>query len=60
MTPDLSNVVKIGGSLLVILACQTVLIAVWASTLNFRIVGRDYESAVMAGAFHRSAPWAGA
>lgn len=51
MTLDLISVVKIGGALLIILAFQIVLVAIWASTICFRAVGKDYESAVMAAAF---------
>ncbi|MBV8400495.1 MAG: sodium/glutamate symporter [Acetobacteraceae bacterium] len=51
MALDLGSVVRLAGPLLIILVFQTVLVAVWAILLAFRIVGRDYESAVMAGAF---------
>lgn len=51
MTLDLANVVKLGGPLLVILAFQAVLVAVWAATVSFRVVGRDYESAIISAAF---------
>jgi ESS family glutamate:Na+ symporter len=51
MTLDLVSVAKIGGSLLIILAFQTVLVAVWATVVCFRAVGKDYESAVISAAF---------
>jgi ESS family glutamate:Na+ symporter len=51
MTLDLHGVVSLAGPLLVILAAQTVLVAAWATFVCFRVVGRDYESAVMSGAF---------
>lgn len=51
MTLDLHGVVHLAGPLLVILAAQTVLVAAWASFVCFRALGRDYEAAVMAGAF---------
>ena len=51
MTLDLHGVLRLAGPLLVILAAQTVLVAAWAVLVCFRAVGRDYESAVMAGAF---------
>ena len=42
---------RLAGPLLVILAAQVVLVALWASLVTFRLVGRDYESAVMSAAF---------
>jgi ESS family glutamate:Na+ symporter len=51
MTLDLTNVVKLGGPLLIILLFQAVLVAVWAATVSFRVVGRDYESAIVSAAF---------
>jgi ESS family glutamate:Na+ symporter len=51
MTLDLANVIKLGGPLLIILAFQAVLVAVWAATVSFRVVGRDYESAIISAAF---------
>ncbi|HEY2757156.1 MAG TPA: sodium/glutamate symporter [Pseudolabrys sp.] len=51
MTLDLVSVAKIGGSLLIILAVQTVLVAVWATFVCFRVVGKDYEAAVVSAAF---------
>jgi glutamate:Na+ symporter, ESS family len=51
MALDLGSVVRLAGPLLIILACQTVLVAIWASLVTFRLVGRDYESAVISAAF---------
>jgi ESS family glutamate:Na+ symporter len=51
MALDLGTVFGMAGPLLVILAAQVVLVALWASLITFRVVGRDYESAVMAAAF---------
>ena len=51
MALDLGTVFRMAGPLLIILAAQVVLVALWASLVVFRVVGRDYESAVMAAAF---------
>lgn len=51
MNLDLTSVVSLAGPLLIILATQTVLVALWARWVVFRICGRDYEAAVSAGAF---------
>jgi glutamate:Na+ symporter, ESS family len=51
MSLDLANVLRAAGLLLVILAGQTVLVVLWAYFVTFRIVGRDYESAIMSAAF---------
>lgn len=51
MALDLGTVFRAAGPLLLILAAQVVLVALWASLVTFRVVGRDYESAVMAAAF---------
>jgi len=51
MNLDLAGVVALAGPLLIILAAQTVLVALWARWVVFRICGRDYEAAVSAGAF---------
>jgi ESS family glutamate:Na+ symporter len=51
MTLDLASVFKVGGPILIILAFQAVLAAIWAATVAYRAVGRDYESAVISGAF---------
>jgi ESS family glutamate:Na+ symporter len=51
MALDLASVFGMAGPLLIILAFQLVLVALWAYFITFRIVGRDYESAVMSAAF---------
>ena len=51
MTLDLGASFWLAGPLLIILAAQTVLVAAWATYAVFRVVGGDYESAVIAGAF---------
>ena len=51
MNLDLVSVVSLAGPLLIILAAQTVLVALWARLVVFRNCGRDYEAAVSAGAF---------
>jgi ESS family glutamate:Na+ symporter len=51
MTLDLGTSLLLAGPLLVILAAQTVLVAAWATYVVFKVTGRDYESAVVAGAF---------
>jgi glutamate:Na+ symporter, ESS family len=51
MALDLGTMVGLVGPLLIILAAQVVLVALWASLVTFRVVGGDYESAVMAAAF---------
>jgi ESS family glutamate:Na+ symporter len=48
---DLGAVFGMAGPLLVILAAQIVLVSAWASLVTFRVVGRDYEAAVIAAAF---------
>jgi ESS family glutamate:Na+ symporter len=51
MALDLATVIALAGPLLLILVGQAVLVALWASLITFRLVGRDYESAVMSAAF---------
>lgn len=51
MAIKLSDVVNVAGPLLIILALQTVLVMAWAWFISFRLMGRDYESAVMAAGF---------
>ncbi len=51
MTLDLSEAVRLAGPLLIILVAQAVLVAAWATWVTFPMVGRDYESAVISGAF---------
>jgi ESS family glutamate:Na+ symporter len=50
MTLHLGDAFQMAGPLVIILAAQTVLVAAWASWVTFPVVGRDYESAIMAGA----------
>lgn len=45
------NLIEVGGAalpMLVILAAQVVLMAVFAATITYRVMGRDYDAAVMA------------
>ena len=51
MALDLASVIQAAGPLLIILVAQAALVALWAYFATFRIVGRDYESAVMSAAF---------
>ncbi|MBV8508112.1 MAG: sodium/glutamate symporter [Acetobacteraceae bacterium] len=51
MTLHLVDVVHMAGPLLIILAAQTILVAAWATWVTFPALGRDYESAIIAGAF---------
>ncbi len=51
MELDFGAVFSTAGPLLIILVAQAVLVAAWATFVSFRLVGRDYESAVMAAAF---------
>jgi ESS family glutamate:Na+ symporter len=51
MALDLFSVFGMAGPLLIILAFQLVLVALWAYFITFRIIGKDYESAVMSAAF---------
>jgi len=51
MTLDLAGMLRAAGPLLIILAAQMALVALWAHFVTFRIVGRDYESAIMSAAF---------
>jgi hypothetical protein len=44
-------VFRLAGLLLVILVAQMVLVALWASFVTFRVVGRDYEIIPIVGAF---------
>lgn len=50
MALDLRAALVMAGPLLLILAAQTVLVALWAGLVCFRVLGRDYEAAVMSGA----------
>ncbi|MFO1061765.1 MAG: sodium/glutamate symporter [Dongiaceae bacterium] len=51
MTLRLDESLGLAGPLLVIIAAQTVLVALWGSLVMFRALGRDYEGAIMVGAF---------
>lgn len=51
MAIKLTDVFGAAGPLLIILAVQLVFAAAWASYVSFRLMGRDYESAVMAAGF---------
>jgi ESS family glutamate:Na+ symporter len=51
MAIKLTDVVNVAGPLLAILALQAVLSMAWAWFVSFRLMGRDYESAVMAAGF---------
>ena len=51
MALNLGTVFGMAGPLLLILVAQLVLVALWATFVTFRLVGRDYESAVMSAAF---------
>lgn len=51
MALDLGSVLQAAGPLLIILAAQAALVALWASLVTFRMAGRDYESAIMTAAF---------
>jgi ESS family glutamate:Na+ symporter len=51
MSLDLVEVALASGPLLLILAAQAVLVAVFAALVSFRVLGRDYEAAVSSAAF---------
>jgi ESS family glutamate:Na+ symporter len=51
MTLRLDETVGLAAPLLAIIAAQAVLVAAWGSFVMFRALGRDYEGAVMVGAF---------
>ena len=51
MTLDLGEALRLAGPILIILAAQTVLVAAWANWVTFPLVGHDYESAIITGAF---------
>jgi len=48
MTMRLLDLVNLAGPLLVILAAQTVAIALFAVLVTFRVMGRSYDAAIMA------------
>jgi ESS family glutamate:Na+ symporter len=51
MALDLGSLFAMVGPLLIILAAQATLVALWAYFVAFPALGRDYESAVMTAAF---------
>jgi ESS family glutamate:Na+ symporter len=51
MTLNLGETFRLAGPLLIILAAQTALVAAWATWVTFPAVRRDYEGAIIAGAF---------
>ena len=51
MTIDLASAMKLAGPLALILAVQTVVCILFAAWAVFRIVRKDYEAAVISGAF---------
>jgi ESS family glutamate:Na+ symporter len=48
MTMRLLDLVNLAGPLLVILAAQTVAVALYAALVTFRVMGRNYDAAIMA------------
>jgi ESS family glutamate:Na+ symporter len=48
MTMRLMDLVNLAGPLLVILAAQTVAVALYAAIVTFRVMGRNYDAAIMA------------
>jgi ESS family glutamate:Na+ symporter len=48
MTMRLLDLVNLAGPLLVILAAQTVAVALYAVLVTFRVMGRNYDAAIMA------------
>jgi ESS family glutamate:Na+ symporter len=51
MTLNLAEVAHMAGPLLIILGVQAALVTAWATWVTFPGLGRDYESAIIAGAF---------
>jgi len=51
MTLDLSSVARLAGPLALMLAVQTLVCALYASWVVFRLLKRDYEAAIMSAAF---------
>jgi ESS family glutamate:Na+ symporter len=51
MTLRLWDLVGVALPLAIMLALQLIAIAIVSATVVFRVMGRDYESAVMAGGF---------
>jgi ESS family glutamate:Na+ symporter len=48
MTMRLLDLVNLAGPLLVILAAQTIAVALYAAVVTFRVMGRNYDAAIMA------------
>jgi ESS family glutamate:Na+ symporter len=48
MTMRLLDLVNLAGPLLVILTAQTIVIALYAAVVTFRVMGRNYDAAIMA------------
>jgi ESS family glutamate:Na+ symporter len=48
MTMRLLDLVNLAGPLLVILAAQTLAVALYAAVVTFRVMGRNYDAAIMA------------
>jgi ESS family glutamate:Na+ symporter len=48
MTMRLLDLVNLAGPLLLILALQTAAVAVYAAVVTFRVMGRNYDAAIMA------------
>lgn len=48
MTMRLLDLVNLAGPLLVLLAVQTIAIALFAAVVTFRVMGRSYDAAIMA------------
>jgi ESS family glutamate:Na+ symporter len=51
MTLNLGETFRLAGPLLIILAAQAALVAAWATWVTFPAMRRDYEGAIIAGAF---------
>ncbi|PTN42516.1 sodium/glutamate symporter, partial [Achromobacter xylosoxidans] len=51
MTLDLSSVARLAGPLALMLAVQTLVCALYAAWVVFRMLKRDYEAAIMSAAF---------
>ena len=51
MALDLATVARLAGPLLIILAAQVALVALWARFVTFHAAGGDYEAAVLSAAF---------
>lgn len=51
MTLDISSAIRLAGPLAIILLAQAVACALYSCFVVFRVLKRDYEAAVIAGAF---------